>query len=71
MPTASLDTLLLGPEPPDNPWLRQVLLRRTQRRYSERPVPDALVRLLLAGGVSASSRHSQATPTRMAVPAQP
>jgi hypothetical protein len=32
---------------PDIPWLRQVLMRRTHRRYSERPVPDALIRLLL------------------------
>ena len=40
----------------DNPWLRQVLMRRTQRRYSERAVPDALVRLLLAASFSASSK---------------
>jgi nitroreductase len=41
---------------PDNPWLRQVLQRRTQRRYSDRQVPDALVRLLLAAAFSASSK---------------
>src|SRR4051794_18178667 len=46
----------LGAETPDNPWLRQVLMRRTQRRYSERAVPDALVRLLLAASFSASSK---------------
>src|SRR4051794_60575 len=46
----------LGAEAPDNPWLRQVLLRHTQRRYSERAVPDALVRLLLAASFSASSK---------------
>src|SRR3954452_23978691 len=46
----------IGAEAPDNPWLRQVLLRRTQRRYSERAVPDALVRLLLAASFSASSK---------------
>src|SRR6516164_771124 len=41
---------------PDIPWLRQVLMRRTHRRYSERPVPDALIRLLLGAGSSASSK---------------
>ena len=46
----------LGADAPENPWLRQVLLRRTQRRYSERAVPDALVRLLLAAAFSASSK---------------
>jgi FMN reductase [NAD(P)H] len=45
-----------GAGAPDDPWLRQVLLRRTQRRYSERAVPDALVRLLLAAAFSASSK---------------
>jgi nitroreductase len=46
----------LDGEAPDNPWLRQVLMRRTHRRYSERAVPDALVRLLLAAAFSASSK---------------
>jgi FMN reductase [NAD(P)H] len=41
---------------PDIPWLRQVLLRRTHRRYAPRPVPDALLRLLLAAAFSASSK---------------
>jgi FMN reductase [NAD(P)H] len=41
---------------PDNPWLRQLLLRRTQRRYADKPVPDGLVRLLLAAAFSASSK---------------
>src|SRR3954471_14150198 len=45
-----------GGELPDDPWLRRVLMRRTQRRYSERAVPDALVRLLLAASFSASSK---------------
>jgi len=45
-----------GMEVPDNPWLRQVLMRRTQRRYSDRAVPDSLVRLLLAAAFSASSK---------------
>ena len=43
-------------EAPDEPWLRQVLLRRTHRRYSDRPVPEPLVRLLLAAAFSASSK---------------
>lgn len=46
----------LGGEPPDNPWLHQLLMRRTHRRYSDRDVPDALVRLLLAAAFSASSK---------------
>jgi len=43
-------------EAPENAWLRQVLMRRTQRRYSNRPISDALVRLLLAAAFSASSK---------------
>jgi FMN reductase [NAD(P)H] len=43
-------------ELPDAPWLRQVLMRRTQRRYADRPIPDAIVRLLLAAAFSASSK---------------
>src|SRR5437660_1876078 len=46
----------LGGEVPDDAWLRQVLMRRTQRRYADRAVPDALVRLLLAAAFSASSK---------------
>ena len=46
----------LGGEAEDNPWIRQVLMRRTQRRYSDRPVPDALVNLILAAALSASSK---------------
>lgn len=41
---------------PDSPWLRQVLLRRTHRRYADRPVPAELLKLLLAAGFSASSK---------------
>ncbi len=41
---------------PDIPWLRQVLLRRTHRRYAPRPVPEALLRLFLAAAFSASSK---------------
>lgn len=46
----------LGGAAEDNPWIRQVLLRRTQRRYSDRPVPESLVRLILAAALSASSK---------------
>ncbi|MGH7093519.1 MAG: nitroreductase family protein [Stellaceae bacterium] len=46
----------LGGAAPDNPRLRQVLQRRTHRRYSDRAVPDSLVRLLLAAAFSASSK---------------
>lgn len=41
---------------PDLPWLRQVLMRRTHRRYAERPVPQPLLRLLLGTAFSASSK---------------
>ena len=41
---------------PEVPWLRQVLLRRTQRRYADRPVAEPLLRLLLAAAFSASSK---------------
>ena len=46
----------LGGEVPDDPWLHRALMRRTHRRYSDRPVPDPLVRLLLAAAFSASSK---------------
>jgi nitroreductase len=46
----------LDNEAPDDPWLRQVLMRRTHRRYSDRAVPGSLVRLLLAAAFSASSK---------------
>ncbi len=46
----------LGGEVPDEPWLHQVLMRRTHRRYADRAVPDSLVRLLLAASFSASSK---------------
>jgi FMN reductase [NAD(P)H] len=38
------------------PWLRQVLARRTHRRYADRPVAEPLLRLLLAAAFSASSK---------------
>jgi FMN reductase [NAD(P)H] len=43
-------------ELPELPFLRQVLMRRTHRRYADRPVPAALLRLLLAAAFSASSK---------------
>jgi FMN reductase [NAD(P)H] len=57
----------LGGAAEDNPWIRQVLLRRTQRRYSERPVPEPVVRLVLAAAFSASSKsdYQQATAIRV------
>jgi|SRR5271165_1326979 len=53
---------------PDIPWLRQVLLRRTHRRYAARPVPDDLLRLLLGAAFSASSKSDfqQASVIRVA-----
>jgi hypothetical protein len=47
------DEARLAPDLPDVPWLRQVLMRRTHRRYAERPVPEPLLRLLLATAFSA------------------
>jgi FMN reductase [NAD(P)H] len=51
----------------DNSWIKQVLLRRTQRRYSDRPVSEAVVRLILAAAFSASSKsdYQQATVIRV------
>jgi FMN reductase [NAD(P)H] len=50
------DEAALAPGLPDVPWLRQVLTRRTHRRYAERPVPEPLLRLLLAAAFSASAK---------------
>ena len=46
----------LPQEVPEIAWLRQVLMRRTHRRYADRPVPEPLLRLLLAAAFSASSK---------------
>ena len=46
----------LPQELPEISWLRQVLMRRTHRRYTDRPVADPLLRLLLAVAFSASSK---------------
>src|ERR1700756_3544069 len=43
-------------EVPEIGWLRQVLMRRTHRRYADRPVPGPLLRLLLGAAFSASSK---------------
>jgi nitroreductase len=45
-----------APDLPDLPWLRQTLMRRTHRRYIERPISEALLRLLLGTAFSASSK---------------
>lgn len=57
----------LGANAEDNAWIKQVLLRRTHRRYSDRPVPESLVRLVLAATFSASSKsdYQQATVIRV------
>ncbi len=46
----------LGDETEDNAWIRQVLLRRTHRRYDPQPVPESVLRLILAAAFSASSK---------------
>src|SRR5436305_12500560 len=46
----------LGGEVPDDRWMRQVLMRRTHRRYSHQPAPAPLVRPVLAAAFSASSK---------------
>jgi FMN reductase [NAD(P)H] len=58
----------LAEEVPDLPWLRQVLVRRTHRRYDPRPVPEGLLRLLLGTAFSASSKSDfqQASVIRVA-----
>jgi len=58
----------LPAEVADVPWLRQMLLRRTHRRYAAREVPEALLRLLLGAAFSASSKSDfqQASVIRVA-----
>jgi nitroreductase len=41
---------------PEIPWLRQILTRRTHRRYADRPVSEPLLQLLLGSAFSASSK---------------
>jgi len=57
----------LGGTAEENPWIRQVLLRRTQRRYSDRPVPEPVLRLVIAAALSASSKsdYQQASVIRV------
>ena len=45
-----------GDELPYEAWLRQLLVRRTHRRYLDQPVAEPIVRLLLAAAFSASSK---------------
>jgi len=54
-------------EVPELPWLHQLLLRRTHRRYADRQVSEPLLRLLLAAAFSASSKSDfqQATIIRV------
>lgn len=62
------DTTDLPRDVPEAPWLHQVLLRRTHRRYADRPVAEPLLRLLLGAAFSASSKSDfqQATVIRVA-----
>jgi FMN reductase [NAD(P)H] len=62
----------LPQDAPEIAWLRQVLLRRTHRRYAERPVPEPLLRLLLAVAFSTSSKSDfqQASVVQVVEPAQ-
>jgi nitroreductase len=55
-------------ELPELPELRRVLARRTHRRYADRAVPEALLRLLLGAAFSASSKSDfqQASVIRVA-----
>ena len=64
--------LFLGGDVEDNAWIKQVLLRRTHRRYDARPVPEPVVRLILAAAFSASSKSDfqQASVIRVADRAQ-
>lgn len=57
---------------PELSLVRRMLLRRTQRRYADRPVPEPLLRLLLATAFSASSKSDfqQVSVIRVAEPAR-
>jgi FMN reductase [NAD(P)H] len=61
------DGVVVPRGPPEIPWLRQVLLRRTHRRYADRPVSESLLQLLLGAAFSASSKSDfqQATVIRV------
>jgi FMN reductase [NAD(P)H] len=62
----------LGGDAPDNAWIRQTLTRRTQRRYDARPVPESVLRLVLAAAFSTSSKsdYQQASVIRVEERAQ-
>jgi len=61
------DGVVVPRGPPEIPWLRRVLLRRTHRRYADRLVSEALLQLLLGAAFSASSKSDfqQATVIRV------
>ena len=61
------DEVVVPRGPPEIPWLRQVLLRRTHRRYADRLVSESLLQLLLGAAFSASSKSDfqQATVIRV------
>jgi FMN reductase [NAD(P)H] len=61
------DGVVVPRGPPEIPWLRQVLLRRTHRRYADRLVSESLLQLLLGAAFSASSKSDfqQATVIRV------
>jgi nitroreductase len=64
-----------APAPEDDAaldFLRRMLLRRTHRRYADRPIAERLLRLLLAAAFSASSKSDfqQASVIRVADPAR-
>jgi FMN reductase [NAD(P)H] len=61
------DEVVVPRGPPEIPWLRQVLLRRTHLRYADRPVSESLLQLLLGAAFSASSKSDfqQATVIRV------
>jgi FMN reductase [NAD(P)H] len=57
----------LGSDAPENAWIKQVLLRRTQRRYDDRSVPESVLRLVIAAAFSTSSKsdYQQASVIRV------
>ncbi|HVH77729.1 MAG TPA: nitroreductase family protein [Stellaceae bacterium] len=66
------DGTTLSGQLPQSPTLRHILLRRTHRRYSDRPLTPELLRLLLAAAFSASSKSDfqQASVVEVADPAR-
>jgi nitroreductase len=50
------EAIALGGDVEDIPFVRQVLARRTHRRYMPKPVPEPLLQLLIATTLCASSK---------------